>query len=305
MPFIKISDLNIFYRVVVDGHERDNIDSSMPSMLVLHGGPGIVDHQIEFDAWSAFSDKKQVVFSDQRGCGKTDDGDPSKWNLLQCGKDIKSFFDETKIKNPLVAGTSWGGYVAMSYATQFPEDPVALILANSQARIDLTAKKLAYQLAFNKLGISFTNPPYNELGNDKEIVIDRVSEIACEYNRSPTNNNTALFLKFCAPLFSKGAFELKNPHRINMAIHKNFVISESLTMDFRPKLHLVKCPVLQIAGDRDPVHPAVTGKETALCFPNAKFVLIDDAGASVHKDQPEEFSKIVRGFLDDLASIGI
>lgn len=55
MSYIQLPDIKMFYRVVVQEKEVSGIDQKLPALIVLHGGPGIVDHQIEYDAWSKFS----------------------------------------------------------------------------------------------------------------------------------------------------------------------------------------------------------------------------------------------------------
>ncbi len=302
MSFIQLPDIKMFYRVVILEKEVQVIDPNLPAIIVLHGGPGIVDHQIEYNAWRKFSKlTAQIIFLDQRGNGKTDDGDPRLWNLKQCGLDIKNFCEKAGIIKPIIAGVSWGGYVAMSYATQFPNHPRGLILCNTEAKVDLAAKKKAYCTAFESLGFSHTMTPYNELATvvDNELMA-KIGSIACEYDRNPSDENFSRFIKYCVPLFSRIPFELLPPSRINMAMRKKFIAEESLDMDFRLKLASVQCPVLQIAGDRDPTHPYICAEETARCFPHGSFVLLPDAGTPVYQDQPIGFETHITSFIEQL-----
>lgn len=300
MQYTIIDNIKLFYRILRNGLEVEAIDDSHPTLLVLHGGPGIVDHQVEFDAWQIFSSSAQVVFVDQRGCGRSDDGDPDDWNLARCGQDIKMFCESLGISKPIIAGVSWGGYVAMAYATEFPGHPGGLILSNTEAQVDLTAKKEAYKVAIKKLGVDKNTVPYNELGYDIDSIAERVGDIACEYDKNPTNNNFELLVKYCIPLFSKNNFELKPPYRVNMAMRERFITKENLSMDFRASLNKITCPVLQMAGDRDPTHPAICAERTAACFPNARYILFRDAGAPVYQDRGDLFAESVKSFINDL-----
>ena len=76
MPLIKIDDINIYYYIV-----GDSIDDSKPTLVFLHGGAGMADHSIYISFWSQLNEHVNVVFFDQRGCGKSDKGDPDTWNL--------------------------------------------------------------------------------------------------------------------------------------------------------------------------------------------------------------------------------
>lgn len=87
---------------------------------------------------------KFICFIDQRGCGKSEKGDPNKWNLTQHGKDVFSFCEALDIQQPIVAGVSWGGYVAISYAIQYPDHPQVLILCNTEAKVSPEERHKAF-----------------------------------------------------------------------------------------------------------------------------------------------------------------
>ena len=134
MPIIQVNDIKIFYRVFQNGAEASNINPKLQTMIVLHGAPGLIDHQIEVDAWKDFSKQVQVIFPDLRGCGQTEDGDLSQWSLKQCGEDIYALSEALHLEKPVVAGVSSGGYAIMHYLEQHAAHPKAIILCNTEAR---------------------------------------------------------------------------------------------------------------------------------------------------------------------------
>ena len=91
MPFLQANDIKVFYRVFRNEVECSAADPKLKTMIVLHGAPGLIDHQIELEAWREFSKEIQVVFVDLRGCGKTEDGNLSRWSLKLCGEDLYEF----------------------------------------------------------------------------------------------------------------------------------------------------------------------------------------------------------------------
>jgi pimeloyl-ACP methyl ester carboxylesterase len=103
-----------------------------PTLLLLHGGPGF-DHSIYRPAYSALSDIAQIVYLDHRGNGRSEDGPPEAWNLAQWGDDVRAFCDGLGIVDPIVLGASFGGMVAMSYATRYPAHPSKLVLISAEA----------------------------------------------------------------------------------------------------------------------------------------------------------------------------
>lgn len=82
MPKIKINDTHLFFNIY---GSQLNIGASdvkeKQTLLVLHGGHGFADHTLYVEFWSQFADSIQVIFLDQRGCGRSDVCDSSEWNL--------------------------------------------------------------------------------------------------------------------------------------------------------------------------------------------------------------------------------
>ena len=103
-----------------------------PVLLMLHGGPG-ADHSIYRPAYSALADIAQIVYLDHRGNGRSEDGPKESWNLAQWGDDVRAFCDALGIANPIVLGASFGGMVALAYATRHPDHPSKLILISTEA----------------------------------------------------------------------------------------------------------------------------------------------------------------------------
>jgi pimeloyl-ACP methyl ester carboxylesterase len=103
-----------------------------PVLLMLHGGPG-ADHSIYRPAYSALADIGQIVYLDHRGNGRSEDGPRERWNLVQWGDDVRVFCEMLGIVDPIVLGASFGGMVAMAYATRHPAHPSKLILISTAA----------------------------------------------------------------------------------------------------------------------------------------------------------------------------
>lgn len=96
-----------------------------PTLLMLHGGPGS-DHSIYRPA-----DIAQIVYLDHRGNGRSEDG--PRENLAQWGDDVRAFCDTLGIADPIVLGASFGGMVALAYATRHPAHLSRLVLISTEA----------------------------------------------------------------------------------------------------------------------------------------------------------------------------
>jgi proline iminopeptidase len=103
-----------------------------PTLVLLHGGPGF-DHSIYKPRFSALADIAQVVFLDHRGNGRSDPGPREAWTLAQWGDDVRAFCEVLGIARPIVLGVSFGGMVALAYATRHPAHPAKLILVSTEA----------------------------------------------------------------------------------------------------------------------------------------------------------------------------
>ena len=103
-----------------------------PTLLLLHGGPGF-DHSIYRPAYSALADIAQIIYLDHRGNGRSEDGPRESWNLAQWGDDVRAFCDALGIVDPIVLGASFGGMVALAYATRHPAHPSKLVLISTEA----------------------------------------------------------------------------------------------------------------------------------------------------------------------------
>jgi len=103
-----------------------------PTLLLLHGGPGF-DHSSFKPAYSALADIAQVIYLDHRGNGRSETGPQEDWTLAQWGDDVRAFCDALDVRHPIVLGVSFGGFVALSYASRHPSHPATLILISTEA----------------------------------------------------------------------------------------------------------------------------------------------------------------------------
>ena len=93
-----------------------------PTLILLHDGPGF-DHSIYKPAYSALAETAQIIYLDHRGNGRSEDGPKEGWNLAQWADDVRAFCDVLGIVKPIVLGASFGGMVALAYATRIRSIP--------------------------------------------------------------------------------------------------------------------------------------------------------------------------------------
>ena len=250
------------------------------TLLLLHGGPGF-DHSVFKPAWAALSDLVQIVYLDHRGNGRSDDGDPSTWNLAQWGDDIKAFCDALGIVKPIVSGTSFGGFVAQAYATRHPEHASKLMLISTAAKFEMEDMFAA----FERVG-----------GPD-------IRRIAEERWLRPTPEARELYIERCFPFYTMrggdGDVMRRAISKMPVAMQFSGESGEMFRFDFRAALARVQCPTLVMAGEQDLMTPVAFSEVIAASLPQhlVRFERFDDCGHGVVPDQPERCFAVLRDFI--------
>ncbi len=102
-------------------------DGPLP-LFVLHGGPGL-DHSMFGDHLDALSDACRLLFVDLRSQGRSEPAPPDTWTLGQMAADIESLAEELELERFAVLGHSFGAFVALQHAVDFPAHPEASIIS--------------------------------------------------------------------------------------------------------------------------------------------------------------------------------
>jgi len=219
------------------------------------------------------------VYFDHRGNGRSDHGDPAKWNLAQWGDDVRAFCEALEIERPIVVGVSFGGMVAMSYATRHPDHPAKLVLSSTAA---VSRQDRSLEM-FEKLG-----------GTD-------VREVARRFFENPGPEAMAEYTKKCLPLYNRTPSPPEFMQRavMNPKVTADFFLHESHTFNFLHDLGKIKCPTLITAGELDPILPVADSKDIAAAMTPgvARLEVFENAGHGVHRDQPDLFFKMFDEFI--------
>lgn len=285
--YVAVNGARLYFDVDGEGLTPDGPAlRQKPTVIMVHGGPG-ADHSVAKPFFSQLTDIAQVIYYDHRGNGRSDLSDPSQWNLRQWGDDLKGLCDALGIEKPIVIGTSFGGFVTLSYATRYPDHAAALVLISTAAKMHFEE----VYAAFERLG----GP--------------RLRDIARAYWTAPTDAGRALYREHCLPLYAyrqNRATEWLDRivWRNETALWFNGPENEHGAMDFRPSLHRITCPVLMMAGERDPVTPPRFSEEIAvgLASEQLTFRRFPECGHGVIGDCPEAALAEIRAFILGLSS---
>jgi proline iminopeptidase len=255
-----------------------------PVLLLLHGGPGF-DHSILKPAYSALSDIAQVVFLDHRGNGRSDAGPSEMWTLDQWGDDVRAFCDVLGIVRPIVLGISFGGTVALSYATRHPSHPGKLILISTEAAANTHVER---RVAL-----------FERFGGPEVGAMARRRFTQGHADQASLND----WRRLAMPLYTR---KPRDPDVARRTIGRPEVLhwytrpgGEAHSFDLRPKLSAIACPTPVLGGEDDPMTPIECQADIAAAIPAplVRFERVPDCGHAVMPDAPERALAVIRAFV--------
>jgi pimeloyl-ACP methyl ester carboxylesterase len=135
---IQVRDQRLFFDI--EGPEfvlKDGKLEQLPTLILLHGAPGNSDHSVFKPAFSALREVCRIVYLDIAGAGRSDAPPDDNFSLERWADDLVEFCRLLSIEKPIVLGVSGGGFIAMVYGYRHPDHAGGLILASTQAKLDV------------------------------------------------------------------------------------------------------------------------------------------------------------------------
>jgi proline iminopeptidase len=284
---VEVNGVRLFFdvegaKLVPDGP----VMREKPTLILLHGGPS-ADHSAFKPAFSQFADICQVVYLDLRGNGRSDWEPSDAWNLAQWGEDVYEFCRELEVESPIVMGQSFGGFVAISYATRHPEHPSKLILSSTAAQ-GSTHVERSVEL-FEKFGGA------------------EVGELArLELSEGFSMQRARDWLTKAIPLYNPrpaapGSEMLPAATVVNVGVLAHFHRpgGERFTFDMLADLARIQCPTLVLGGEEDPLTVIEYQQDIAAAVPQhlVRFERFANAGHGAYRDDPDAVFPIIREFI--------
>ena len=261
----------------------------LPPIIILTGGPGRSYNQLEGLA-ETISPKFRSILLEQRGTGKSIPipFDSTTVNINAVTKDIKTLMDSLKIKNSIILGHSWGGMLAMNFASEFPNSVNHLILVAPGPHKD----------AENGFNVLFTNRRHTR-SFEEEQRLDQLNELitnkeadSLEIIESKKLSRRAYIFANPIPdsLFQKVNSDInsKTANILVKDIFKNYDVSKSLN-NYKGQIDI-------ISGRQDVV--GFFSYELKEDIVNAKIHWINECGHFPMYEQPTEFYAILYKVLN-------
>ncbi|MGC8712317.1 MAG: alpha/beta fold hydrolase [Leptodesmis sp.] len=279
----RIRDTEIYFDVEGAGLVPDGARmKEKPVAFVIHGGPG-VDHTSFKPTFSPLSQKLQLVYFDHRGQGRSARGPKASYTLENNVEDMEALRQYLGLDKIVVIGASYGGMVALTYASRYPEHVSHLIAI-------------------------VTVPDSRFLERAKQILAERGTEeqqaIAQHLWDGTFRDEEHLreYFRVLGPMYSL-TFDPDAPQNSwKRAILSADAINEAFggflrAYDVRDQLHKITAPTLVIGARHDWICPPEFSEEIAALIPNSDLRIFENSGHGVRADEPEALLDAIAGFI--------
>lgn len=292
--YAEINGAELYYELLGDPDD--------PTIMSLHGGPGISDHTKGKEAFEPLTDQYQLLVYDHRGCGQSSLTPP--YSNEQYADDAERLREELSLGDVVMIGGSYGGFITQEYAVRHPEHLDGIILRDTAPTSDY--EENAWENAEEKwpslqemdLGVpdiswdEFTRVMDGDVRSDDEF--ERVFHgMAPLYAPSLDAFDDA-----AAAAAAEATAERDFHHETH-----NVMFTEAYPeMDYRSELETVETPALVTVGRHDWITPPAASREIDRNLPNSELVIFEESGHSPNLDQQAEYLSRVREFLTGIGN---
>jgi proline iminopeptidase len=282
---LSVNGTELYFDVVGSGLDAASGFRQKPTLIILHGGPGF-DHTYLRPWLDPVSEVAQLVYIDERGCGRSARHTNEYYQLGIMADDIVLFCKTLDIERPMVLGQSFGGFVALSMALRHPDFMSGIVLFDTSPAwtggYDLDALE---QLVDGQRGKELREVAYKEsTGTATPEELKRF-----EQEIMPLYWHQGFKPEYIAELFG-------NP-LVNMDIATYMMGTLSKEYDMRSYLSEIKVPALVLQGRYDWVTPMTGAEEMAQAIPNGQLHIFEHSGHMVFMEEPEELVAVLNQWI--------
>lgn len=251
--------MKLFYRELGNGQP----------LIILHGLFGSSDNW--FSLSKIFAEHFKVYVVDQRNHGQSPNSNTHNYASLT--DDLHEFLNEHNIEKPIIIGHSMGGKTAMNFAVKYPDKLSKLII------VDIVPK--AYPVHHDSILEGLKAIQLQQLESRGQA-----DEILAQFVPDPSVRQFLL----------KNLARDKNQNfewRINIPVLEAHIEDMGAGLQFDGQFN---GPTLFINGSKSNYFERGDERIVQSYFPSATITALD-TGHWVQAEKPQEFTKVVFGFL--------
>jgi proline iminopeptidase len=259
-----------------------------PALFVLHGGPGL-DHTMFGSYLDALGDRRRLLLVDERGSGRSQPAPAQTWGLAHHAADVEAMAGALGIERYAVLGHSYGAFIALQHAVDFPGSPAATIVSSGIPDARFLARVQEELAAFEPV----------------ELREQVQASWAAEAN-ARTQEDVAALLSDQLP------FHFADPRDARIedlraamtdAVYGPDVLRAAATEDYgaiavENRLTDVTHPVLVLAGRHDRTCSVPAAEAMVAGLPDAELVILEHSGHMGYVEENEAYVAAVADFLE-------
>ena len=264
-------------------------------VIVLHGGPDF-DHNYLLPEMDRLAASCRLIYYDQRGRGRSaGEVKPEEVSIGSEMADLDHLRRHFQLDSVAILGHSWGGVLAMEYATRYPDRVSHLILLNTAPASGHDAASFRQLLRasrtpsdIEKLEAISTSDRYQAGSLQAELDYYRI------HFRNTVTDPAHLeqILGRLRYHFTPGG--VRTARAIEKRLYEQTYWSGDY--DLLPGLRDLNIAALVLHGDRDIV-PVEMAAAVAAAIPGSRFTLLRGCGHFSYVEQPEQVYEHVAALI--------
>src|SRR5438034_1738555 len=256
-------------------------------LIILHGGPGL-DHHEFGDYLDPLCDHFRLILVDQRAQGKSDTCPESTWTLEQMAKDVVLIAGALNLKKYAVLGHSYGAFVALQNAVDFPGHAAQTIVSGgvpSSRYLDVVEKNLA---AFEPVELR----ERVAASWDAEATVETAAEMGQLWlDQAPYHFRDPLDPRI-EDYNRRSAGAVLTPE-----VLRHLAAEEYGGIEVEDRLGEIPQPVLVLAGRDDRTCSVEAAEAMAQRIPNSELVVFERSGHMTFVEETDAYLDAVDRFL--------
>ena len=262
-------------------------DDGVP-LLVLHGGPGL-DHHEFGDYLDPLTERGiRLLLVDQRSCGRSERPSPQTWTLERYAHDVVMLARALGLERWAVLGHSFGAFVALQQAVDFPGMAAATIVSGGVPSMRFLAEVEANLQAFEppelreQVMASWALEP--EVATPQEFELLMRDQFPFHF-ANPIDPRIDDYL-------DRTADTLYAPD-----VLRHFAAAGYGAIEVEDRLGEVIAPVLVLAGRLDRTCVVEAAEAIVAGIDDAQLVVFEGSGHMTFVEQPDVYLEAVSRFL--------
>lgn len=267
---------------VDDSARVDPAAAGKPAIVTLHGAPGMGSRRNDWEVYAGFTDAFRVVSYDQRGSGASSDTPP--YTHEQFAADVDSVRRALGLgERVVVAGGSYGGFLAQEYALRYPQHVSAVVLRDTAAHAGFKDEAMRRALA--------SPYPMDVPGLERLFA-----------GRTTSDDDFRALITMIMPLYTVTYDAERDAQQVaamqlHHATHNYAFAHNQAAFDLRARLPELTAPVLITVGRHDWVTPLEASEELHALLPDSELVIFEESGHGPQNEEREAWRAAVRDFL--------